>query len=194
MRDQRDADILQGLVSASFEGRDKDQVGVHAHDHLVVEIPFYADLGGLSAPEAFVHLFVEQMPGTGHPYDLVQFAQLDEIGQLQRGHADNTSDRRFDHGMRFGDAGGFRPSSDKRIMESRAFLILRVPDIQQDISVPIGQFETTGILRHNTDIGQRTLFRRLRLVGLLIVPGRTRGYDTQRHKQATPCQAFFHIQ
>lgn len=71
MWDQWDTDILQGLISAPFKRRNKDQVWVHTHDHLVVEIPFYADFGGLPALETFVHLPIEQMPGTGHPYDLV---------------------------------------------------------------------------------------------------------------------------
>ena len=138
MWDQWDTDILQGLISAPFKRRNKDQVWVHTHDHLVVEIPFYADFGGLPTLETFVHLPIEQMPGTGHPYDLVQFAHLDKIGQLQRCHTDNTSDGCLDHSIRSRDAGRFRSSPDKRIMKSRTFLILRVLDIQQDIPAPIG--------------------------------------------------------
>ena len=58
--------------------------GTFSYEALKEQDSRYADFDGLLALETFVHLPIEQMPGTGHPYDLVQFAHLDKIGQIGR--------------------------------------------------------------------------------------------------------------
>ena len=79
MGNQGDTHVFQRLIASPLEWRYKDQIRIHTHDNLVIEISLYTDLCGFTFFQAFVHLFIEQMPCTGNPNDLIQGTQFNKI-------------------------------------------------------------------------------------------------------------------
>lgn len=83
IRHERDIHLFQHVVAAPFEGRDEDEVGIDAHDDLVIEVALDADLGGLARLDLVVDLLVEEMPCAGDADDPLRLIELDEAGELQ---------------------------------------------------------------------------------------------------------------
>ena len=83
IRHERDIHLFQHVVAAPFEGRDEDEVGIDAHDDLVIEVALDADLGGLARLDLSVDFLVEEMPCAGDTDDPLRLIELDEAGELQ---------------------------------------------------------------------------------------------------------------
>lgn len=83
IRHERDIHFFQHVISAPLEGRDEDEVGIDAHDELVVEVALDADLGGLPRLDLVVDLLVEEVACAGNAHDSLRLIELDEAGELQ---------------------------------------------------------------------------------------------------------------
>ena len=79
VRHQRDTDILDSIIPPPLERRDKHQVGIETHDHLVIEIPLDPDLAGFPLVHLSLHRLVKQETGTRDPHHPIGSPQLDKI-------------------------------------------------------------------------------------------------------------------
>ena len=79
MGNQRDSYIFQYIISATLVRRNQNQIGVHTHHRLIIEIPLDSDFDRLARLQPVIHLFVEQMARAGDSHHPVQRLQLDEV-------------------------------------------------------------------------------------------------------------------
>ena len=147
MGHQGEVYLLHLLIAASLKGGDEDHVGVHAHDHLAVEVAFDTNLGGFARLDPFVHLLVEKMTCAGDARHEVACVQGDEVRELERGHAHAALDRCLDGCVSLWQSDGFCSSRDQSELIDRAFRLLWILDIDQAYTAfDILHFESFRIL------------------------------------------------
>ena len=152
MRDERCARLFERLVTAAFEGRDEDHVGRNAHHHLGVEVALDADLTRAAVLQLGVDLRVEEVACAGQTGHEVAAVEGDEVGELERSHADHLADGYLDPlvALRRPEVTATR---HKGIVVgtlrhlSLFVLLLRVLDINQPHAALRSQAETLGIAR-----------------------------------------------
>ena len=86
MRNEGHSRFLDGIVTATFEGRDEDHLWIGGQDQLGVEIAFHAYLHDAPVCHTLVDVFVEEVLGAGDAFYHIQRAQCREVGELQHGH------------------------------------------------------------------------------------------------------------
>ena len=184
MRNQRNACLTHGIISAPLERRDKDDIGVYAHNHLIIEVPLNPYFGCLPRFQTLFHLLVEQVAGTGDARHVVAGIQTDEVGQLQGSHADGMLHRSFYHGIAVGDTGRLSALRNQGIPESIPLFFLRVAYVHQAyISRQIFHRIAFGVDGNNCGSGVRNGDRNSRGTG---IAGRLPGLRAAgSHRQCT---------
>ena len=148
---QRNPYLTHRIVTSAFKRRNENQIGIHAHDHFIVEIPFNAYLCGLSIFDALLHPGIEKMPGTGNTDHPVECIKLDEVRKLQGGHTDSTPNRRFNNCIPLRNTCGFHTARNKSEMPRLTSLLLGILNIDQAARRSIGHFKPLGIHRRNAN-------------------------------------------
>ena len=131
MGNQGNIRVAQGVVAAALEGGDENDIGLHAHHHLGVEIAFDTYLHRAALSQLAVHGGVEEIARAGDARHERTGIQSNEVGELERGHADNAANGRLYRGIVLGNAGRMRAAGHKGKVIARCFGVLRVVHIQQ---------------------------------------------------------------
>ena len=188
MRHQRNACFAHGVISAPFERRDKDNIGINAHNHLVIEVPLNPDFGCLARLQTPVHLLIEKMAGTGNAHHIIAGIQPDEVGQLQGSHADNMLHRSFYHGIIGRNTGRLRTPRNQSIPKGIPLFFLRVVYVHQ-AHIPRQMFHRIafGVDGNNGCCGIRNGNRNSRSIGIAgCLPGlctaRSHRHCTRKYK------------
>ena len=93
VRDEGDACLLDGIVAATLERRDEDDLGLGRQDEFGVEVALHAYLDDASVLNARTNIFIEEVLRARDAAHDVQRIQGREIGKLQHRHHDSARDR-----------------------------------------------------------------------------------------------------
>ena len=89
MRNQGNARFLNGIISSTFEGRDKDNLRIGGQDQLRIEVALHANLHDVAFLHPGFHILVEKIFGAGDAFHRVKRIEGGEIGELKHCHHDS---------------------------------------------------------------------------------------------------------
>ena len=92
MGHQRDARILDGLITATLEGRDEDDVSIGGQHHLRIEVALCANLHNTTVFHPLQDVLVEEVLGARHALHHVVGIENGEVRQLQGRHTNGVLD------------------------------------------------------------------------------------------------------
>ena len=80
MWNQRDTCLLDGLIAAAFEWRDKDNIWIGSYDNLWVEVSLHANLHDATVFHTLFYVLIIKVLGAGNALYEVQGIHCNKVG------------------------------------------------------------------------------------------------------------------
>ena len=91
MGNERDARLLDGIVTTAFEGRDEDDAGVGRQNEFGVEVSLHTYLLYASVMDALQDVLVIEVLSARDTFYIIVRTKNREVRELQRRHRDGTA-------------------------------------------------------------------------------------------------------
>ena len=154
MRYQGDARFLNGIISSTFERRDKDNLRIGSQNQFRIEIALHANLHDVAFPHTGFHILVEKIFGARDAFHCVKRIEGGEIGELKHCHHDSALNGHLHRRISIWHLHLLTLGHQGKVVSSRHFLLilLRVGHIHQSYTI-IQQLHSIalgiyGIIRH----------------------------------------------